>query len=160
MEPTYTTYDPMALRYAGDGLLTDRYGNDFGERAPIPHPDMVISNPGDPRRMARMRGYRGFGQMETTYVDPTTLPVVYASEDVAVSPLVATEPSWLDSLGNTLGNIIRTVGQQAPGVITGYPTAGQTYPGMYPTTQPTNMMPLLLIGGGLLVFYLMSGKKR
>lgn len=155
MGPTYTTSDPMALHYSGDGLVVeDRADDHIGELVPVPHPDMVVSNPGNPRRMATMRGYqgyRGFGQTE--------LPQVYASEDVTYQP---PPDSWgggvLDSLGNSLSGIIRTLGVQAPGIITGQPTTGY-YPGGYPTSGVGGISPILLIGGGVLLFWYLSKKR-
>lgn len=148
MGPTYTTSDPMALNYSGDGLVVeDRADDHTGDNVPIPHPRMVISNPGNPRRMARMNGYRGFGQTE--------FPAVYEPE---YTTFVAPEgPGILDSIGNALGNIIRTIGVQAPGMITGQPTSGY-----YPTgTQPSafgGIPPILLIGGGIALIWYLSKK--
>lgn len=163
MGPTYATGDPMALNYSGDGLVMEVTRDDrIGNRVPVPHPDMVVSNPGNPRRMA-MRGYgaihehpgyMGFGQTETD-----SLPQVYASEDLGATSLPSVGTGILDSLGNAFSNIIRTIGYQAPGLITGQPVAGQYYPTGYVPTAGQNMMPLLLIGGGIaLVWYL--SKKR
>lgn len=162
MGPTYTTSDPMALNYSGDGLVMEVTRDDrIGNRVPVPHPDMVISNPGNPRRMA-MRGYgamhhpgyMGFGQAETD-----SLPQVYASENVGATTLPTPGPGILDSLGNALSNIISTIGYQAPGLITGQPVAGQYYPTGYAPPAGSNMMPLLLVVGGIgLVWYL--SKKR
>jgi hypothetical protein len=152
MGPTYTTSDPMALNYSGDGLVVeDRADDHIGERVPIPNPRMVISNPGNPRRMARMNGYRGFGQMETGYPD------VYAPE-MYQTMTQPTSPGILDSLGNAIGNVIRTIGIQAPGMITGQPTSGY-YPTGY--QQPSafgGISPILLIGGGVLLFWYLSKK--
>ena len=150
MGPTYATGDPMALNYSGDGLVVEEGTDDWiGHGVPIPHPDMVVSNPGDARRMARMngyRGYRGFGQTE--------LPQVYASEDVLAQPSAGS--GILDSLGNAFSNIIRTFGVQAPGMITGQPTSGMyPYP---PTTGIGGISPILLIGGGVLLFWYLSKK--
>lgn len=153
MGPTYTTSDPMALNYSGDGLVVEEGADDqIGDRVPIPNPRMVISNPGNPRRMARMngyRGYRGFGQTE--------LPAVYEPELMYTTMTQPTSPGILDSIGNALGNIIRTIGYQAPGMITGQPTSG-----MYPTgyQQPAlgGISPILLIGGGVLLFWYLSKK--
>jgi hypothetical protein len=138
MGPTYATGDPMELNYSGDGLVMEETADDrIGDLVPIPNPRMVVSNPGNPRRMAMHRGYRGFGQTE----------------------LVATEsPGFLDSLGNALGDIIRTIGVQAPGMITGQPTSGY-----YPTTyQPPSafggISPILLIGGGVFLLWYLSKK--
>lgn len=147
MGPTYTTSDPMALSYSGDGLVVEVGADDrIGHGVPIPNPHMVVSNAGNPRRMARMNGYRGLGQAPTVYEDQLYTTQFVASES----------PGVLDSLGNALSNIIRTIGYQAPGMITGQPTAGQMYPGVYPAVSPLgNMTPLLLIGGGIvLVWYL------
>ena len=153
MGPTYTTSDPMALNYSGDGLVVeDRADDHIGERVPIPDPRMVISNPGNPRRMARMgrmNGYRGFGQMETGLYPDVYAPEMYQT---------MSQPGILDSLGNAIGNIIRTIGVQAPGMITGQPTSGY-----YPTTyqQPSalgGISPILLIGGGVLLFWYLSKK--
>lgn len=144
MDPTYTTQDPMELSYAGgDGLLVEMGPDDrIGNRVPIPNPRMVVSNPGNPRRMVTMqRGYRGFGQ--------------YPDE------LMAPEgPGVLDSLGNALSNLITTIGQQVPGMITGQPTAGQVYPGTYaPQPSPLGgIPPLLLIGGGIALIWYLSKK--
>jgi hypothetical protein len=146
MGPTYATGDPMALNYSGDGLVVeDRADDHLGDRVPIPDPRMVISNPGNPRRMARMNGYRGFGQTE--------LPAVYEPE---MYTMQASSPGILDSIGNALGSIIQTIGLQAPGMITGQPTSGY-----YPTTQPSafgGIPPILLIGGGVLLFWYLSKK--
>lgn len=159
MGPTYTTGDPMALNYSGDGLVVEENANDhIGELVPIPHPGMVVSNPGNPRRMATMRGYRGyqgyhgFGQTE--------VPEVFASEDVAYQTQAGS--SWgtgvLDSLGNALSGIIRTLGVQAPGLITGQPTTGY-YPYGTPTGAFGGISPILLIGGGVLLFWYLSKKR-
>lgn len=153
MGPTYTTGDPMALNYSGDGLVVEVDRDDhIGDRVPIPNPRMVVSNPGNPRRMARMNGYRGFGQME--------LPEVYASEDVMYTTMTQPSgPGILDSLGNALSNIVRTIGYQAPSLITGQPLPGQVYPGVYPTASPMgNLTPLLLIGGGIALVWYLSKK--
>lgn len=154
MGPTYTTSDPMALHYSGDGLVVEERADDrIGEGVPIPNPRMVISNPGNARRMARMGGYRGFDGF-----GQTELPEVYASEDVMGT--VAMQPvggGILDSLGNALGNIIRTIGVQAPGMITGQPTSG-TYPvGMQPSALG-GIPPILLIGGGIALIWYLSKK--
>jgi len=137
MGPTYATGDPMALNYSGDGLVVeDRADDHLGDRVPIPDPRMVISNPGNPRRMARMNGYRGFEG--------------FGQEELVASPGI------LDSLGNALGSIIQTIGLQAPGMITGQPTSGY-----YPTTQPSTfggIPPILLIGGGLALLWYLSKK--
>jgi hypothetical protein len=73
-----------------------------------------------------------------------------------------TEPvgtTWLDSIGNTLGQMINIFGQQLPGVITGQPTSGMYYlPGYVPGPQ-TNLTPIILIGGAVLVGYLLFKKK-
>lgn len=162
MGPTYTTSDPMALNYSGDGLVVeDRDDDHIGELVPVPHPDMVVSNPGNPRRMATMRGYRGyqgyrgFGQTE--------LPEVYASEDIGTDPYVGIVPSAgtgiLDSLGNALSGIIRTLGVQAPGIITGQPTTGYYPTGYAPTSGIGGISPILLIGGGVLLFWYLSKKR-
>lgn len=160
MGPTYTTSDPMALHYSGDGLVVeDRADDHIGELVPVPHPDMVVSNPGNARRMATMRGYRGyqgyrgFGQTE--------LPEVYASEDVMYQTQAGS--SWgtgvLDSLGNALSGIIRTLGVQAPGLITGQPTTGYYPTGYAPTSGLGGISPILLIGGGVLLFWYLSKKR-
>jgi len=149
MGPTYTTSDPMALHYSGDGLVVEERADDWiGEDVPIPDPRMVISNPGDARRMARMNGYRGFGQTE--------LPQVYASEDVVAQPSAGT--GILDSLGNALSNIIRTVGIQAPGMITGQPTSGYYPTGYQPPSAFGGIPPILLIGGGIALLWYLSKK--
>lgn len=146
MGPTYTTSDPMALNYSGDGLVVEEGADDqIGEHVPIPNPRMVVSNPGNPRRMARMngyRGYRGFGQTEELMYSTMTQP---------------TSPGILDSIGNALGNIIRTIGVQAPGMITGQPTSGY-YPTGYQPSALGGISPILLIGGGVLLFWYLSKK--
>jgi hypothetical protein len=152
MEPTYTTGDPMALSYGGDGLLMEVGADDrIGAGVQIPSPEMIVAN----ARRARMQGYRGYGQMETG------LPDVYGDDDPGVMyTTTSAGTGLLDSIGNALGNIIRTVGQQAPGLITGQPTSGQIYPGQYPQPSPLGSMgPLLLIGGGIALVYFLSKKR-
>ena len=138
MGPTYTTGDPMALNYSGDGLVMEENADDrIGDHVPIPNPRMVISSPGNPRRMARMHGYRGFGQTE-----------MYTTQAVE-------SPGILDSIGNALENIIRTIGVQAPGMITGQPTSGYYPTGYQAPSAFGGIPPILLIGGGIaLVWYL------
>jgi len=149
MGPTYTTGDPMALNYSGDGLVVeDRADDHIGEHVPIPDPRMVVSNPGNPRRMARMNGYRGFGQTE--------LPAVYEPELAYTTQ--STEPGILDSIGNALGNIIRTIGIQAPGMITGQPTSGYYPTGYQPPSAFGGIPPILLIGGGIALIWYLSKK--
>lgn len=156
MGPTYTTGDPMALNYSGDGLVVEDGADDhIGDGVMVPHPQMVVSNPGNPRRMATMRGYQGYHGGYRGY-GQTELPVVYASEDVIAQPSFGT--GILDSLGNALSGIIRTLGVQAPGMITGQPTTGY-YPGGYPTTGIGGISPILLIGGGVLLFWYLSKKR-
>ena len=151
MGPTYATGDPMALNYSGDGLVVeDRADDHLGDRVPIPNPRMVISNPGNPRRMARMNGYRGFGQTE--------LPAVYEPEIMYTTMSEPTSPGILDSLGNALGNIIRSIGVQAPGMITGQPTSGYYPTGYQPPSPLGGISPILLIGGGVLLFWYLSKK--
>lgn len=152
MGPTYTTSDPMALNYSGDGLVVEERADDrIGEGVPIPNPRMVISNPGNARRMARMNGYGGFGQTE--------LPQVYASEDVMYQTMSEpTSPGILDSLGNALGNIIRSIGVQAPGMITGQPTSGYYPTGYQPPSTFGGIPPILLIGGGIALIWYLSKK--
>lgn len=152
MGPTYTTSDPMALNYSGDGLVVEERADDrIGDDVPIPNPRMVVSNPGNPRRMARMNGFDGFGQTE--------LPAIYEPELMYTTMSQPTSPGILDSIGNALGNIIRTIGYQAPGMITGQPLPGQSYPGVYPTTSPLGgIPPILLIGGGIALIWYLSKK--
>lgn len=151
MGPTYTTSDPMALNYSGDGLVVEEGADDqIGDRVPIPNPRMVVSNPGNPRRMARMNGYRGFGQTE--------LPAVYEPELMYTTMSEPTSPGILDSIGNALGNIIRTIGVQAPGMITGQPTSG-VYPTGYQSPSAFGgIPPILLIGGGIALIWYLSKK--
>lgn len=138
MEPTYTNGDPRDLVMMENGLMTDDAGGDIGVNVPMP-PRMD--------RVFRRAGFSGYGQYD---------------------PALVAEPSAgtgiLDSLGNALSQVITTIGQQAPGIITGQPTSPYPYgyPSAYPYgTQPgSNMMPLLLIGGGLLLFFMMSGPKK
>ena len=151
MGPTYTTSDPMALNYSGDGLVVEERADDhIGDRVPIPDPRMVVSNPGNPRRMARMNGYRGFGQTE--------LPAVYEPELMYTTMTQPTSPGILDSIGNALTNIIRTIGVQAPGMITGQPTSGYYPTGYQPPSPLGGISPILLIGGGVLLFWYLSKK--
>lgn len=154
MGPTYTTSDPMALNYSGDGLVVEERADDhIGDDVPIPHPGMVISNPGNARRMARMNGYRGFDGF-----GQTELPAVYASEDVLADTGVSTAGAGiLDSLGNALSNVIRTLGVQAPGMITGQPTSGY-YPTGYQPSALGGIPPILLIGGGIALIWYLSKK--
>lgn len=151
MGPTYTTSDPMALNYSGDGLVVEEGADDrIGDRVPIPNPRMVVSNPGNPRRMARMNGYRGypgFGQVYDPYLDPMYTTMTQS-----------TSPGILDSIGNALGNIIRTIGIQAPGMITGQPTSGYYPTGYQPPSALGGLSPILLIGGGIALIWYLSKK--
>lgn len=146
MQPTYATYDPLMLQWMDNGLVTDRFAraaSDIGVGIPTPPPYQ-----GRP-----MRGYGAYGQ--TDMVSPDQ---IYQDTGIVAQPSVGS--GILSSIGDALSNIIRTVGYQAPGMITGQPLPGQVYPGYYPTTSPLGgIPPLVLIGGVVLVGYLLMRKR-
>lgn len=138
MEPTYATYDPLQLTYLENGMVTDgRNLVPIGHNIPIP-----------PRGGGAVRSFGAYGQVDTVSPDQ-----VFHDTGIVATP----QPGVLDAIGGALSNIIRTIGQQAPGIITGQPLPGQAYPGYYPTQ--TGIPPLLLIGGIVLVGYFLLKKK-
>ncbi|HLO25130.1 MAG TPA: hypothetical protein VK187_03390 [Geobacteraceae bacterium] len=140
MDPTYATYDPLQLTYLENGMVTDQraMADPIARAIPIP-----------PRGGGAVRSFGAYGQMDTVSPDQ-----VFQDTGIVAAP----QPGVLDAIGGALSNIIRTIGQQAPGIITGQPLPGQAYPGYYPTTT-TGIPPLLLIGGIVLVGYFLLRKK-
>jgi hypothetical protein len=148
MEPTYATYDPLSMTWTNENLATDLRGSDIAEGIPIPPGGgEIVYHPASPGP-----GYhpdpRGFGQLENQIFNPET------------GAYTATGGStFLNSIGNALGNVINAFGQQLPGIITGQPTSGMYYPPGYVPPQSSGLSPLLLIGGAVLVGYLIFKKK-
>lgn len=134
MDPTYGTYDPNALYPMENGWFMDGVADPSGN-VPVGFLNDYSLN------------------VEATAL-PATAPGTFAPE--------AAGPSLWTTIGDTLSNVIRTVGQQAPGLITGQPTAPmQTTAAPRTTALPFGLSPtmLLLIGGGVLL-YMTMGRTR
>lgn len=132
--PTYPTYDPNVLYPLENGWFMDG-----------------VPNPASSVPTSFMDNYSL--DVQATAL-PATAPGTFVPETAG--------PSIFSAIGDVLGNVIRTVGQQVPGMITGQPTA----PVMTTTTAPRSTLPfglsptmLLLVGGGVLL-YLTMGRKR
>lgn len=141
MDPTYATYDPLQLTYLENGMVTDQraMADPVARAIPIP-----------PRGGGAVRAFGAYGQVDTVSPDQ-----VFQDTGIVAAP----QPGVLDAIGGALSNIIRTIGQQAPGIITGQPTYQPgTYPYGYPGTTG-GIPPLLLIGGIVLVGYFLLKKK-
>lgn len=129
MEPTYPTYDPGVLYPLENGWYMDGVPNN-ASGVPV----------------SFLNDYNL--QVEATAL-PATAPGTFAPETAG--------PSLWSTIGDTLSNVIRTVGQQAPGLITGQPTAPLMTTAAPRPTLPFGLSPmmLLLLGGGVLLFFTM-----